>query len=147
MQERTHVSYVLGLLKDVLCKSVQSNEPPRLPAFTTLLLAHTLRGIFYPANFIYPLTARFLLQRPQLDLTDVPLLYGMLYSNSDDWKKERGWMLKFLSDALYGARAEEWKVFQRRHTWDLLASIWQSGYREKTLRNGVLEVSRAESLV
>ncbi|KAI0637561.1 ribosome 60S biogenesis N-terminal-domain-containing protein [Trametes polyzona] len=137
LQEKPHVMHILNLLKDVSA-TAPTDEAPRLPAYTTLLLAHAFRGIFYPSNFIYPLTARFLLQRPTLDPSDVPMLYGMLYSSSDDWKKERAWIVRFLSDGIVGN--EEWRILKRRHTWDLLASLFQSEDRDKTLRRGVLEV-------
>ncbi|KAL7281927.1 hypothetical protein ACG7TL_003394 [Trametes sanguinea] len=137
LQEKPHVMHILNLLKDITA-TPPTDEVPRLPAYTTLLLAHAFRGIFYPSNFIYPLTARFLLQRPTLDATDVPMLYGMLYSSSDDWKKERAWIVRFLSDGIVGN--DEWRILKRRHTWDLLASLFQSEERDRTLRRGVLEV-------
>ncbi|RDB20241.1 Uncharacterized protein C14G10.02 [Hypsizygus marmoreus] len=137
MQEKPHVLYILTILKDVL--PPPSEEPPRrLPSYTTLLLLHALRGIFYPSNFIYPITARFLLQRPELDTSDVPMLYNMLYSSSDDWKKERGWIIRFLSDGLMST--DDWRVLKRRHTWDLLASLFQSSEDDKSLRAGIFEV-------
>ncbi|GBE85449.1 hypothetical protein SCP_0706360 [Sparassis crispa] len=137
VQEKPHVDHILNMLKDLVSKPSGDNVP-RIPAYTTLLLAHSLRAIFYPSNFIYPLTARFLLQRPELDAHDVPMLFGMIYSSSDQWKKERGWILRFLSDGMVGS--EEWKVLKRRHTWDLLASLFQSEERDSNLRRGVLEV-------
>ena len=137
VQEKPHLLHILNLLKDI-APSAPSEEPVRLPAYTTLLLAHAFRGIFYPSNFIYPLTARFLLQRPTLDPSDVPMLFGMLYSASDDWKKERAWIVRFLSDGIVGN--EEWRILKRRHTWDLLASLFQSEERDRVLRRGVLEV-------
>ena len=118
-----------------------SNYPRRLPTYTALLLMHALRAIFNPSNLIYPLTARFLLQRPTLDTADVPMLYGMLYSSSDDhWKKERAWMIKFLGDGMVGS--EDWRILKRRHTWDLLASLFQSAdeVEDTSLRMGILEV-------
>ncbi|TRM62838.1 ribosome 60S biogenesis N-terminal-domain-containing protein [Schizophyllum amplum] len=138
MQEKDHVVYVLSLLKDTLPRPEVDGVPKRLPTYTTLIFAHALRAIFYPTNFIYPLTARFLLQRPLLDVDDVPMLYGMLYSSNDDWKKERGWILKFLADGMCGT--DDWRVFRRRHTWDLLASMFQSSPKDRALRSGVLEV-------
>ncbi len=137
LQEKDQVLYILDLLRDLI--PPLDNEPlPRLSSFMTLILAHALRGIFYPSNFIYPITARFLLQRPALDPSDVPLLYGMLYSTSDDWKKERSWIVKFLGDSLQGSN--EWQILKRRHSWDLLASMFQSTH-DHVLRHGVLEVS------
>ncbi|KAH9963282.1 ribosome 60S biogenesis N-terminal-domain-containing protein [Russula dissimulans] len=140
VQERPHVLHILHLLKDAFKEPLEEGPSPRLPSFTTLLLAHALRGVFYPEHFIYPLTARFLLQRPELDITDVPMLYAMLYSSSDDWRRERSWILKFIADAMLGAGDEEWKVFKRRHTWDLLAGLFQSGRQDRTLRHEILEV-------
>jgi nucleolar pre-ribosomal-associated protein 1 len=146
MQEKPHVFYILHMLKDTLKKSPEESTSSRLPSFTTLLLSHALRGIFYPENFIYPLTAHFLLQRPELDLTDVPMLYAMLYSSSDNWKRERSWILKFIADAMLSAGEEEWRAFRRRHTWDLLASLFQGGGgQDRAMRNEILEVRHQSS--
>lgn len=137
MHEKPHVMHLLGLLRDA-AKTPTDESALRLPSYTTLLLAHSLRGVFYPQNFMYPLTARFLLQRPELDIYDVPMLYSLLYSHDDNWKKERGWILKFLADGLLSST--DWRVFKRRHTWELLASLYQSSHDDQPLRHGVLQV-------
>ncbi|KAF9040788.1 ribosome 60S biogenesis N-terminal-domain-containing protein [Panaeolus papilionaceus] len=140
--EKPHVVYILNILKDTFEKPDASDistptSPRRLPTYSSLILSHALRGVFHPSNFIYPLTSRFLLQRPELDLSDVPMLYNMLYSSTDDWKKERGWIVRFLADGMVGS--DDWRVLKRRHTWDLLASMMQSAEEDKALRLGVLE--------
>ncbi|EIW81785.1 hypothetical protein CONPUDRAFT_143472 [Coniophora puteana RWD-64-598 SS2] len=137
MLEKAHVLYTLNILKDTL-PSTENDDVPFLPSHTTLLLAQALRGIFYPSNFIYPFTARFLLQRPTLDTSDVPLLYAMLYSGTDAWKKERLWIVRFLADGM--ARSADWHVLKRRHTWGLLASVYQGETRDAGLRSGVIDV-------
>ena len=129
--------HLLGLLRDTL-KAPQSNPAPRLPSYMTLMLAHAMRGIFYPSNFMYPQTARFLLQRPELDLHDIPLLYTCLYSHEDNWKKERGWILKFVADGL--ASSSDWQAFKRRHTWELMATLYQGSRDDRPLRHGILQV-------
>jgi nucleolar pre-ribosomal-associated protein 1 len=139
MQEKPQVLYILHLLKDAFKELLEEGTSQRLPSFSTLLLSHALRGVFYPEHFVYPITARFLLQRPELDTTDVPMLYAMLYSSSDDWRRERSWILKFLADAMLGSGDEEWRIFKRRHTWDLLAGLFQSGRQDRALRNEILE--------
>ncbi|KIJ58791.1 hypothetical protein HYDPIDRAFT_119198 [Hydnomerulius pinastri MD-312] len=137
--ECIQVLYVFRLLKNVMHPPANAREPPRrLPTYASLILLHALRGIFYPSNFIYPRTARFLLQRPELDVSDVPMLFGMLYSSSDEWKGERGWIVRLLGDGM--ASAEDWKVLRRRHTWDLVATLFQSSGRDKNLRAGMLEI-------
>ncbi|XP_006457598.1 hypothetical protein AGABI2DRAFT_123450 [Agaricus bisporus var. bisporus H97] len=137
-QERVHVSYILNLLRDLFPASTIGDTLRRLPSYTTLILAHALRGVFYPSNFIYPLTSRFLLQRPELDANDVPMLYSMLYSPTDEWKKDRGWIVRFLADGMMSS--DDWRVLKRRHTWDLLASLFQSSNEDPALRRGIFEV-------
>ncbi|TCD60981.1 hypothetical protein EIP91_009189 [Steccherinum ochraceum] len=143
MVEQPHVLHILNLLKDqyrpspLPSSSTSEDHPDRLPTYTTLHLSHSLRGIFYPSQFTYPLTARYLLQRPELDTTDVPMLYGTLYSADDQWKRDRAWMVRFLADGMVGKR--EWKVLRRRHTWDLVASVVQ-GTGEKAVRQAALKL-------
>lgn len=110
---------------------------PWLPSMTCLFAAHCLRAIAAPYTPLFPALCRFLLQRPVLDTTDVPLLYNLLHSTSDTWQADRLWLLRFLRDALEmhttvagQTHAEaipraktEWKVFKRRHVWDLLLSL------------------------
>ncbi|KAF9233345.1 ribosome 60S biogenesis N-terminal-domain-containing protein [Melanogaster broomeanus] len=139
MQEKLQVIYVLRFLRNVMPLPANAQDPPgRIPTYASLILLHALRAIFYPSNFIYPRTARFLLQRPELDISDVPMLFGMLYSGSDEWKKERGWIIRMLGDGM--ASTDDWKVLKRRHTWDLVASLFQSSRRDATLRAGILEI-------
>lgn len=67
------------------------------------------------------------------------MLFSMLYSSSDEWKKERGWIIRMLADGMVSTA--DWRVLKRRHTWDLLASLFQSSQKDKALRAGILEVS------
>jgi nucleolar pre-ribosomal-associated protein 1 len=110
MQEKQHALYIFNLLKNLI-KPSSDGPPLRLPSYASLILSHALRGVFYPSNFIYPRTARFLLQRPELDVTDVPMLYGMLYGSSDDWRKERGWIVRFLPDGMMSTEDFEEEAF------------------------------------
>ncbi|CAE6418313.1 unnamed protein product [Rhizoctonia solani] len=139
-QERNQLIYTLDLLRNLIPRpdSTPAHPIPRLPTYTTLLLSHALRDIFSPATPLYPLISRFLLQRPEFDPKDVPLLYTLLYSSSGEWRRERGWMLRFLADGMRST--EDWRVLKRRHTWDLLASLFQASPGDRVLRLSILEV-------
>jgi hypothetical protein len=120
-QEREHLLLALDALRDAM--PVQDTTP--LPLTTTLFVAHVLRSLSAPSSFTYPIFSRFLLQRAELDLGDVPLLYNMLLSSSDEeHRQERVWMLRFLRDCLRAGGRAEWRVFKRRHVWELLASLY-----------------------
>ncbi|KAH6899471.1 ribosome 60S biogenesis N-terminal-domain-containing protein [Coprinopsis sp. MPI-PUGE-AT-0042] len=137
LHEKEHLLYVLAQIKNLLPPSTpQDTAPVRIPSYITLFLFHSLRGIFNPAHFV-------------LDATDVPMLYSLLYSSSDDhWRKERGWILRFLADGMLaiGSGSQDWKILKRRHTWDLLASMYQSthsgssGDKDRGLRQAILGI-------
>lgn len=142
MQEQPLVLYLLTLLQNLI-PSPAPPMPPRLPTYTSLFLAHALRSIFHPQSFLYPHTARFLLQRPTLDAGDVPLLFGLLYASGEDWKRERAWMVRYLGEGMLGGRGVEWRVVKRRRTWECVASLVQSEDKDRGLRQGGLEVSKS----
>ncbi|WFD42222.1 hypothetical protein MPSI1_000863 [Malassezia psittaci] len=116
------------------------DEVPWLPTIITLFMANCLRAVGAPQITLFPSFCRFLLQRPKLDVHDVPLLYNLLHSTSDQLHHERSWLLRFLGDSvvaharLADARALEarrrtridWRIFQRRHVWDLLLSLYDA---------------------
>ncbi|WFD02540.1 hypothetical protein MOBT1_001224 [Malassezia obtusa] len=116
------------------------DEVPWLPTMATLFAAHCLRAVAAPQLTLFPTLCRFLLQRPRLDVHDVPLLYNLLHTSSDQLHHERSWLLRFLDDAfaaharLADARTPparrrtraDWRVFQRRHVWDLLLSLYDA---------------------
>ncbi|KAK8861738.1 hypothetical protein IAR55_002561 [Kwoniella newhampshirensis] len=117
--ERQQLVYTLRLLRHAI-----PTPATRLPTLTTLFFAHSLRSLGNPAHFLYPTTSRFLLQRPVFDTTDTPMLYSMLYASGEGWKRERGWMIRFLKD---GVRSEaDWRVIRSRKIWSLLATLFSS---------------------
>nr|XP_019048954.1 hypothetical protein I302_02734 [Kwoniella bestiolae CBS 10118]OCF27884.1 hypothetical protein I302_02734 [Kwoniella bestiolae CBS 10118] len=135
--ERNQLLYTLRILR-------HSIETPstRVPTLTSLFFAHALRSLANPSHFLYPLSSRFLLQRHVFDPTDTPMLYSMLYASGDGWKRERGWMIRFLKD---GVRSEaDWRVIRRRKVWSLLATLFSSSL-DPSFRRSVLQAM--ESMV
>ena len=66
----------------------------------TLFVAQALGILLRPEHSLYPLVNRFLLQRPAMDTTDMPMFYGLFYSSSADFRGERLWMLRLLACGL-----------------------------------------------
>lgn len=138
------------------------DEVPWLPTMPVLLAAHGLRALAAPHQPLFPVLFRFLLQRPLLDTGDVPLLYGLLHSTTDEAPAERAWMLRFLTDALHAhalvaecadkqalARARwEGKAFKRRHVWELVLSLYGhvAGAQGMPRRETPAEARQAELL-
>ncbi|WWD16337.1 hypothetical protein CI109_100763 [Kwoniella shandongensis] len=137
--EREQLVYTLRLLRHAI-----PTPTSRLPTLTTLFFAHSLRSLGNPAHFLYPISSRFLLQRPVFDTTDTPMLYSMLYASEDGWKRERGWMVRFLRD---GLRSEaDWRVVRRRQVWSLLATLFSSSL-DPAFRRSVLQVMESMTAI
>ncbi|WWC58327.1 uncharacterized protein I303_100867 [Kwoniella dejecticola CBS 10117] len=129
--ERNQLLYTIRLLRHAI-----ESPSTRLPVLSTLFFAHALRSLANPSHFLYPLTSRFLLQRPVFDPTDTPMLYSMLYASADGWKRERGWMIRFLKE---GVRSEaDWRIVRRRNVWSLLATLFSSSL-DPAFRRSVLQ--------
>ncbi|KAG8978985.1 hypothetical protein FRC05_009195 [Tulasnella sp. 425] len=139
--ERDQTLFVLNRLRHFIPppdSAKPQDPPPRLPTCTSLLFAHALHCIFNPATFFYPVAMRFLLQRPTFNPNDVPLIFEMLFKGNEDWKQHRKWMITYLRDSMRGSR--DWVVLRKRHTWDLLATIFQESPHDPALRLSILEV-------
>ncbi|PVF98590.1 hypothetical protein CPB86DRAFT_851384, partial [Serendipita vermifera] len=149
-QEKAQTVYILEMISRLY---VHSNDEesrvatPRLATYTTLLFCHAVRCVYSPTSMLYPIISQFLLQRPEYDPTDPPMLYSLLYSSltsskgkkEGSWRRERHWMLRFLADGMVSSK--DWTVLQRRHTWDLLASVFETYQEDRFIRLGILKVS------
>lgn len=145
--EKAQSLYILQMLACLYSKvASHTGNTPRLPCITTLFFAHALRTLYAPSSALYPLMSRFLLQRPEFDPSDPPMLYSMLYSSLSNeswkkegsWKRERTWILKFLADGM--TSSNDWAVLRRRHTWDLLATTFIAHPNDGAIRLAVLKV-------
>jgi len=91
----------ITLLLDVFRAGLDPEDPlARLPVPVTLFVAHALAILLRPEHSLYPLVNRFLLQRPAMDVTDMPMFYGLFYSPEPDFRSERSWMLRLLASGL-----------------------------------------------
>jgi len=136
--ERDQLLYTLRLIRHSIPPPTESNSFPRLPPLISLFLSYVIRAQATPSHFLYSLTSRFLLQRPILDTSDVPMLYSMLYASEEGWKNERTWIIRLLRD---GMKSEtDWRLCKRRHTWSLLATLYQSSL-DIPFRRLILQVS------
>ncbi|KAG9324490.1 hypothetical protein KVV02_006084 [Mortierella alpina] len=131
----------LLLLLDALKNSIVDREDgmaPRLPAAITTFVAHALATLLKPDHFMYPHINKFCLQRPTIDLEDIPMFYSMFNSSSDQHRKERVWMLRLLAASL--KTAEDYRLFKRRHVVDLLTAFFNSQLSEPLSRKIVIEI-------
>lgn len=96
LREKDEITLVLTHAKN--CFFDQSGEA--IPAVSALFLANCIFVIGTPESPMYPAFSKFLLQRPLLDLRDVPMFYILFYSTSEDPVEDHKWLLRFLAESL-----------------------------------------------
>ncbi|KIK35713.1 hypothetical protein CY34DRAFT_16859 [Suillus luteus UH-Slu-Lm8-n1] len=134
-------SRFFNLLKNLI-KPSSDGPPSRLPSYVTLILSHALRGVL---SFKFHLLTHgtFLSSAPRTrrDRCANTIRHALRQFGIDDWKRERGWIVRFLSDGAMST--EDGKVLKRRHP----SSLVQSSVLDKALRRAVLEVCGANTFV
>ncbi|KAL1920446.1 uncharacterized protein VTP21DRAFT_823 [Calcarisporiella thermophila] len=140
-REKRHIIVLLDALKNGIVLSEnedEANELGRVPAPVTVFVGHALVILLNPAHFMYAHVNRFLLQRPFIDIEDIPMFYSLFNSSTANFKKERMWILRLLISGLKAS--EDYKLFKRRHVWDLLTGFNNSQLADAISRKLILEL-------
>ncbi|KAJ3019834.1 hypothetical protein HKX48_001709 [Thoreauomyces humboldtii] len=148
IKERNQIMLVLDGLRNAVVVRVdamiskyatpRSGETQRVPSIMALFVAQTLRVVLKPDNQMYPLVNRFFLQRPVVDMEDIPMFYELFYSATDNSRKERVWMLRLLCSGLKSA--SDYRLYKRRHVLDILLGFYSSAMADTMTRKLVLEL-------
>ncbi|KAF9187447.1 hypothetical protein BGZ51_001294 [Haplosporangium sp. Z 767] len=138
MREKNQLLLLLNSLKNSITDREDDVAPPRIPAVITTFVVHALSALLRPDHFMYPHVNKFCLQRPTIDLEDIPMFYSMFNSSSDHHRKERVWMLRLLATSL--KTADDYKLFKRRHVVDLSVAFFNSQLSEPLSKKIVIEI-------
>jgi hypothetical protein len=114
------------------------NELKALPSLITSFVAQSLMILLKSESDMYPVFNTFILQRPLLDLEDIPLFYSLFYSKAQDSKSERIWMLRLLKNGLNDVI--DFQVFQRRHVFEILLTFYTSAFSDYQTRKLISEI-------
>ncbi|KAI9205645.1 ribosome 60S biogenesis N-terminal-domain-containing protein [Polychytrium aggregatum] len=134
-KEHNQVMLLLESLKNAI---TDRDSPQRVPSIVALFVAQALMVVMKPENSLYPLINRFLLQRPTIDLEDVPMFYSLFYSHSSEFRKERIWMLRLLSCGL--KTYADYRIYKRRHVFDIVTGFFHSSLADAQTRKLVFEL-------
>ncbi|CAJ0843661.1 7056_t:CDS:10 [Entrophospora sp. SA101] len=69
---------------------------------------------------------------------DIPMFYNLFYSSSDNYQKERVWLLRLLSAGL--KTNEDYKIFKRRHAWDIISGYYNSSLTDNITKKIIIEI-------
>eukprot|EP00118_Oscarella_pearsei_P013623 m.110471 g.110471 ORF g.110471 m.110471 type:complete len:1895 (+) comp37396_c0_seq1:90-5774(+) len=106
------------LLRNLVNAVTKANM--RIPWLLACFAAKATSVLLKPDHKVYTMLNRFLLQRPVLELNDVPLFYELFNSSSLEHKAERLWMLHLLCDGL--REYADYRIYQKRHVVEMVIS-------------------------
>jgi hypothetical protein len=128
------VQVLLNLLKNAITSKFE-----RLPGISVAFIARCLPLMLQAQHFLYKGLCRFALQRPALDLQDIPAFYQLLHSsNPEHHRAERTWMLWTLENGF--VHPEDYALMERRFAFGLLLSLHDSEAADNVTRDVVLKV-------
>ncbi|CAG8557822.1 4276_t:CDS:2, partial [Dentiscutata heterogama] len=123
-REKSQILLLLNSLKNSIVDRDNENKLlQRIPTIISVFIAHALNIFTNPAHFMYPIINKFLLQRPILDLEDVPMFYNLFHTSSKNYQKER-----------------DYKIFRRRYVWDVISSYYNSSLADNISRKLIIEI-------
>ncbi|KAG0343372.1 hypothetical protein BG004_005354, partial [Podila humilis] len=138
MREKNQVMLLLDTFKNSIVERQSNVAPPRIPTVITMFVANALSTLLRPDHFMYPHVNKFCLQRPAIDMDDIPMFYSLFNSSSEHHRKERVWVLRLLSGSLKSS--DDFKLFKRRYVIDLLVAFFNSQLSEPLSKKIVVEI-------
>ncbi|GES88332.1 ribosome 60S biogenesis N-terminal-domain-containing protein [Rhizophagus clarus] len=135
-REKNQILLLLNLLKNSI--TIRDDNIQRIPTIITIFVAHSLNIFMNPGHFMYPLINKFLLQRPFLDLKDIPMFYSLFHSSTNNYQKEKVWILRLLSAGL--KTYDDYKVFNRRYIWNTITCYYTSPLADNITHKLIIEI-------
>ncbi|GAO51516.1 hypothetical protein SAICODRAFT_22400 [Saitoella complicata NRRL Y-17804] len=135
IRERHQLKVLLSSLKNALPEV--EDEPVQLASVVAVFLALSVQIVANPGHFLYEKLNRFLLQRPALDLDDIPMFYTLMNS-ADNYQKEVNWLLRVLVAGL--KTSKDFYLYRRRHVIELCLGLYRSSVITQVTKTRVLEL-------
>jgi len=109
----------------------------KIPKLIGVFLAESLQVVMNPQHILYEKVNTFFLQRPALDLDDIPMFYSL--SNSGEYfEREVDWLLDIMVAGVHHEMDDV--VFRRRHVVEFCLGLYRARtgtYKQGRSRLGV----------
>jgi hypothetical protein len=123
-----HIFQVMALLHSLRTAIVEDYQ--QIPGTMTSFVFSALPVMVRPEHTMYDQINKFLLQRPSLDLSDVPMFYSLFNSpNAKDFKAERSWILQVILHAV-APTGLDLQLFRRRHVFAILMAFFDAPFAD-----------------
>ncbi|KAM7446686.1 nucleolar pre-ribosomal-associated protein 1 [Porites harrisoni] len=132
-KERKQIFHLLKCLQNGI---TEANY--RISSLMTCFVARVTFILLRREHPFYLMMNNFLLQRPALDIRNLPLFYSMFNSSTMQHVSERSWMLQLLVDGMKDS--PDYYLYKRRHVIELALSYHDSPVSDQHSQNLVTEL-------
>ena len=133
------IGNILRCLKYAITEKEQ-----QLPGIICTFVSEGLHIAQRPNHCVYPLLNKFLLSRPCLDISDIPMYYVLFNSGTPSYRMERMWILRTIGN---GGRSElDLSLLSRRHVYASLLALSTSTMSDDITEPVILNCIRQISL-
>lgn len=115
-----------------LLKNSISENSQILPAIVLNILIEILNYLLMPSHSLYPVFNSFLLSKPLLDFTDLPLFYDLFNSTNEHYKSNRNWILNGILSGMQTNK--DFKITSRRHIFPVMFCYFESSIADSNSR-------------
>lgn len=142
IREKAQLETLFGLVRDSL--TTQDLEKSGIPRIQAVFLALTCNIMMNPAHYLYEKINRFLLARPQLDFTDIPLFLN-LFNSHDNYAKDVNWLLRLLAAGIvvvgdkhdHDDDDDSHLLYRRRHVLEMCMGLYRSQSATEKVKEGI----------
>ena len=92
MRERNQLYVLVNIIRN---SRNTDSDTPRIPKLIAIFLGQSLKVMMDPKDILYEKVNTFFLQRPSLDLDDIPMFYA-LSNSGEHFEREVNWLLDII---------------------------------------------------
>ncbi|KAJ5069202.1 NUCLEOLAR PRERIBOSOMAL-ASSOCIATED PROTEIN 1 [Anaeramoeba ignava] len=131
--EQLQVRVLLQVLKNSIEKPWQ-----RIPSIITYFLCRAAHILMHPSHHLYLGVNHFLIQKPFINLNDVPMFYELFNSSSIEYKQER---IFFLRNVINGLKTfEDFSILKHKYVPEILFSFFASKCADYLTKQFIIDV-------
>ena len=126
-REKSQITYLLMLLKHSVEK-----EYMKFPSIWTSYCIQYIKFILKPDHHLYTVLNNALLQKPIINVKELPVFFSLFSSYHVEHTIERGWLLKLLADGLKDL--SDYYLYKKYHVFELLLAFYESHICDKKMK-------------
>lgn len=132
-REKNQITYFLMVLKNSVCE-----EYMRWTSIWCAFFIRYLHFLLRPDQHLYSIISNCIIQKPVMNVKELPVFLPLFNSSSLEHTLERGWVLRLLADGFKDQT--DYYLYKKYHVFELLMAFYDSNLSDKNNKCVILEL-------